>query len=801
MKIAGIFTAALICSPFAGAGAADFNTTTLWYSRPGTEAPLKGPDNRGQNWMSNALPIGNGELGCLILGGVEHEDISFTEKTLWSGSKEMHGASNYSGYGCFELFGNLYIDILNNGDFGWESSSSQPQDYLRTLDMADATATVSFKSPDGNVAYTRQFIASAPDNVIAMKFTADRPGAISLLFSVLPGMAENHEVTYSDNEITFGGKLETVSYNTIIKIIPSGGSMSHDDNGISVTAADSMLIYLTAGTDYDPDSPSYTSGTENLVANQQAVIANAEAKGWTAILADHVADHKSYFDRMALTIGTPVNNLPTDQLIEAYRDGTATSSQARMLEQLYFDYGRYLGIASNRYRNLPNNLQGIWTGFGRNNWYIADYTVQPWNADIHANINIQMNYWPMEPTNLSDLHLPLLNYIISQATEQPQWRENVAKYNGGTKGWTTYTENGIFGNSSSWFNNYVVANAWYCTHLWNHYRYTLDKEFLAKAFPAMWSACEFWFERLKKAADGTYECPDEFSPEQGPTQDAVAHAQQLVAELFANTLDAAEALGDDSPLTPQQVATLKNYYGNLDKGLATEEFMTDSGWTPNGLKDHDKLLKEWKYSDYTVGQNGHRHMSQLMALYPFNQVTPGTEYFDAAVNSLRQRGDEATGWSLGWKVNLWARALDGQHAHTIFSNALKRNIYDNLFDAHPPFQIDGNFGVTSGVCEMILQGHNGYLHFLPALPAEWSEGSVKGLKAIGNFTVDMTWANGELQEAAIISNAGAPLNLRPEDVKGMAITLNGNAITPKQNANGLIEIPTRKGDSIILTKR
>ena len=369
---------------------------------------------------------------------------------------------------------------------------------------------------------------------------------------------------------------------------------------------------------------------------------------------------------------------------------------------------------------------------------------------------------------------------------------------------------------STWGSNYLVANVWYTSHLWMHYRYTQDKEFLKKAFPVMWSCAEFWFHRLiedRRKKDGTFVAPNEYSAEQPlQSEDGTAHAQQMISYLFQNLTDAIEILGvENTGLSQADVEKLALYLEKTDKGLHKEVYTGSWGTTFNGVAKGDTLLREWKYSTYTSGEKGHRHMSHLMALFPLDQITPESEYFVPAVNALKHRGDAATGWSMGWKVNLWARAQDGDHAHIIIKNALKHSttygtdqsqggIYYNLFDSHAPFQIDGNFGVCSGMAEMLLQSAHGYINILPALPAVWKKGAVTGMKAMGNFTVDFNWVDGKCQKATIVSNAGAELKVRCKvgamEIEKAMITVNGVEVAVKADAHGIVTVPCAKDDVV-----
>lgn len=767
-------------------GATNFSpehALTLWYDRPGT---LGGKAN---NWMEYGLPIGNGQFGAMLLGGVACDDIQFNEKTLWTGCSTDVGVN----YGAYQNFGSVCVDQLDPA-FAADTACSAT-DYVRWLDLTTATAQVRFSRPDGRVSYRRSYIASQPDSCVAVSFTASKPGQLHLRFRLVPGCTDAPaSATYSDGEASFSGRFATVSYAARMRVVAHGGQVATSAEGITVTGADDVLLVLVGATDYDPLSPTYTSGTERLAACVEQRADRAALKGWERLYADHVADYRALFSRMDLTLEGTANNVPTDRLVDQYDHGRGP--QARMLELLYFHYGRYLAISSSRGVDLPSNLQGIWN----------NTNTPPWNADIHSNINVQMNYWPVEAVNLSELHRPFLNYIVNMATRHGEW-QRAAREAGQERGWTCYTENNIFGGMGAFMHEYVIANAWYCTHLWQHYRYTLDRRFLKEAFPAMWSAAEFWMDRLKPDTDGTYVCPQEFSPEQGPVEDGVAHAQQLVFDLLSNTQAAADILGRKSGLSRKDKARLADILSRLDRGLAVETYTGEWGDTLHGVRRGDPLLREWKYSPYTAGSNGHRHVSHLMCLYPFAQVTPGSPYFQPAVNSLRLRGDLSTGWSMGWKINLWARALDGDHAHAILSLALRHStsyaidqryggIYYNLFDAHAPFQIDGNFGACAGVAEMLLQSQTDTLRLLPALPSAWPAGAVRGLKAVGDFTVDIRWAEGRPVAARIVSNQGEPLVVHCPGIAGATVRVNGRTARVRQAGPDAVRIKARRGATV-----
>ena len=784
------------------------NPLTLWYPSPANAGP--------NPWMEYSLPIGNGQLGACIFGGVKTDEIQFNEKTLWWGTpKDMQrqsGDGPVSGFGSYLNFGGLFVQNLN-------ANLSQVKDYVRYLDIQTAVAGVKFTDEAGTQ-YTRRYLSSQPDGVIAALYEAVGANKLDLQFSLIAGdtlMTPKTEYT-ADGSGWFAGKLPTVFHNARFKVVPVGGTMTATAEGIVVKGAEKVMVILAGGTSFDPTLPERTKGTaEDLNTRIASLVDNAAKKSFEAIEAANIADHQSYMGRVAFHLEGATSQRNTKDLVDFYSaaPNNRNTPDGLFLEQLYFNFGRYLSISSSRGAlPVPNNLQGIW-----NNRHDA-----PWNSDVHNNINVQMNYWPAEPTNLSDCHLPFLNYIINNAQSEG-WQRAAREFNKingkPNKGWTVFTESNIFGGMSTWSSNYCVANAWLVYHLWQHYRYTLDQEFLLRAWPAIWGSAEFWIHRLKKATDGTYEAPNEWSPEYGPTQDGVAHAQQLITENLQIAHDVVEILGAKTVgISDADLKLLNDRLTHLDKGLRIEKYRND--WAQNearerGISKDTPLLKEWKYSDYRAGRDvNHRHLSHLMCLYPFSQVQEGDKgFYEAAKNSLALRGDDATGWSMGWKTNLWARAKDGNHARRILSNALKHaqathvvmsggGVYYNLWDAHPSFQIDGNFGVTAGVAEMLLQSQNDVLEILPALPSDWTAGSITGLKAVGNFTVDIAWKGGKAAMVNITSHKGATLRVKGADLAKVSVMVNGKEVQPQLAAGidakqQVYEIPgVKAGDKVVI---
>jgi len=685
---------------------------SLWYT------------TEGKDWMRHALPIGNGTLGGMFHGGVQREDMQFNEKTLWTGGPSTKGA--------YQSFGNAYIEFPHK----FESVS----DYRRELSLDTAIGSVSYKS--GDVSYLREYFVSYPDKVIVMRFTNDSPPdkkeSFDITVFMLSSYTRKESTVEGDNIISFKGDLDTVSYEARLVILDEGGSRekvvnSSGMSGIKISGADAVTILLVGGTNYDIDSDTYIRGDANDLHKRLVEITDsAAAKKYTELKQNHLKDYQPFFKRAKLDLnGAQPPNIPTDELL-------ISNKESPYLDMLYFQYGRYLMISSSRGMNLPNNLQGIWNIMNN----------PPWDSDIHSNINIQMNYWPAEVTNLSEFHMPFLNYIKIEALRPGgNFQKDAALM--GHRGWTLTNGSNIFAYALGQQILHRPGNAWYCMHLWQHYAYTNDKVFLRDtAFPVMKSSCEFWLDRLiRDTTDNKWVAPDEWSPEHGPWEDGVSYAQQLIWELFDITLKAARVLGIDNDFTKQ----VKEKFDNLDNGVHI---------------GNDGQIREWKNSEER-GEPNHRHTSHLVALHPGNQISPlvDKEYADAAKVSLNDRGDVGTGWSLAWKISWWARLFDGDRAYTLLKKALTRTtytgtsvvnggVYDNLLDAHPPFQIDGNFGATSGIAEMLLQSNRGYIHLLPALPKAWPSGSAWGLKTEGNFTVYLKWANSQLVSCMVYSGSG-----------------------------------------------
>lgn len=637
---------------------------------------------------------------------------------------------------------------------------SPPSVYRRELDIERALHTVTYEK-DG-VKYKREAFASYPAKVMVFRFTADKPGSLSGMVEIQDAHKglDLHKgtVSSSGNRIVCSGSLEgyqyvkkpepykiALSYEAELAVLNQGGTIETKSGNILFKNADSITFILSAGTDFVQDSGKGWKG-EAPHAKVTARLDAALKRSWDDLLTEHIRDYQSLFKRVTLDIGQGDSSLPTNvRLANLGKPGAVDYG----LESLLFQYGRYLMISSSRPGSLPANLQGKWNNSNR----------PPWRCDYHTDINVQMNYWPTDVANLSECFQPYADWINS--IRGVRTAETLKTFN--KPGWIIKGESGLFGGSTwDWVPG---ASAWLLQNSYDHYRYTGDKEYLRnRAYPAMKEVCEYWLASLISKPDGTLVTPVGLSPEQGPKQEGISFDQQWVWDLFNSTIEASEALGVDAEfrkmLVDKKAHLLPPKIGSWGQLLEWQEEL-------KSIKSHEGTLD--------TPENKHRHISHLIALYPGRQIslqkTPALA--EAARISLNARGDISTGWSIANKINLWARLQDGDRAYKLVSDLLRHGILPNLFDTCPPFQIDGNFGYTAGVCEMLLQSHLDEIHLLPALPKAWPTGSVKGLRARGGFIVDIDWKDGKVISYRISSSKPSQVSIR---VNGEKKTINSEKI-------------------------